>query len=258
MEDPREIVTAQSFRVAPELLGTPLASPRRRLAAVVLDAVFASLLAELLGGLVLVAAGLWCLWEARRGRGRTVLGSRPVLLGAAALFMLVGVVPLDDEGDKGPVRVVVSEPTEGPFGSEGPPKVEVKPRKEDCEDGWSASSLLRSALSTIGLSFGFAGFYFTAFTAWWGGHTPAKRLLRMRVVRLDGRPLDLWDSFGRLSGYTAGLATGLLGFAQVFWDPNRQAIQDKIAGTVVIRTNLPKHPVPPEPEPASGPQPPQA
>ena len=75
---------------------------------------------------------------------------------------------------------------------------------------------------------------------------------------LDGRPLDLWDSFGRLSGYTAGLATGLLGFAQVFWDPNRQAIQDKIAGTVVIRTNLPKHPVPHEPEPASGPQPPQA
>ncbi|HEX9737064.1 MAG TPA: hypothetical protein VGG06_34290 [Thermoanaerobaculia bacterium] len=30
------------------------------------------------------------------------------------------------------------------------------------------------------------------------------------------------------------LATGLLSFLQVFWDPNRQAVQDKMVGTVVV------------------------
>ncbi|MCW8832829.1 MAG: RDD family protein, partial [Colwellia sp.] len=47
-------------------------------------------------------------------------------------------------------------------------------------------------------------------------------------------PLSLWDSFGRYGGYGAGLATGLLGFIQIYWDPNRQAIHDKISATVVI------------------------
>ena len=32
----------------------------------------------------------------------------------------------------------------------------------------------------------------------------------------------------------AGLATGLLGFIQIYWDANRQAIHDKISATVVI------------------------
>ena len=35
-------------------------------------------------------------------------------------------------------------------------------------------------------------------------------------------------------GYAAGFATVLPGFAQVFWDANRQGIHDRIVGTVVI------------------------
>ena len=38
----------------------------------------------------------------------------------------------------------------------------------------------------------------------------------------------------RLRAASAGMATGLFGFLQVFWDPNRQAIQDKTAHTVVV------------------------
>ena len=30
------------------------------------------------------------------------------------------------------------------------------------------------------------------------------------------------------------MATGLLGFIQIYWDANRQAIHDKISATVVI------------------------
>ena len=41
--------------------------------------------------------------------------------------------------------------------------------------------------------------------------------------------------FERAGGYAAGFATGLLGFAQVYWDANRQAIHDRIVGTVVVR-----------------------
>jgi hypothetical protein len=58
------------------------------------------------------------------------------------------------------------------------------------------------------------------------------------VVALSGEPLGLLDCFGRYGGYGAGFATGLLGFLQIYWDPNRQAIQDKISATVVIKGNL--------------------
>lgn len=99
--------------------------------------------------------------------------------------------------------------------------------------------LIRSTANDFGLRIGWVGVYFTLFLTWWDGQTPGKRLLGMRVVRLDGSPLTLWLSFERFGGYAAGIATGLLGFAQVFWDPNRQAIQDRIAHTVVIRTRDP-------------------
>ena len=46
--------------------------------------------------------------------------------------------------------------------------------------------------------------------------------------------VGLWDCLERFAGYTAGLATGLLGFLQILWDANRQAVHDKIAGTVVL------------------------
>lgn len=93
---------------------------------------------------------------------------------------------------------------------------------------------LKGLIEEMGLGFGWAAFYFTMFTAIWHGQTPGKKLLSIRVIQLDGSPLSIWDSFGRYGGYGAGIATGLLGFAQIFWDPNRQAIHDKISSTVVI------------------------
>ena len=89
-------------------------------------------------------------------------------------------------------------------------------------------------LEDLGLGFGWAALYFSVFTAWWKGQTPGKRLTQIKVVKLDGKGLNLWESFGRYGGYGAGFATGLLGFMQVYWDPNRQAIQDKISETLVL------------------------
>ncbi|WP_412063617.1 RDD family protein [Rubrivirga sp. IMCC45206] len=111
-------------------------------------------------------------------------------------------------------------------------------RADDLQDQIDDPTFLRSlqALAAdFGLVLGWIGAYFTLTLAVWNGYTPGKRLLGIRVVRLDGRRLSLWAAFERFGGYVAGLVTGLLGFAQVLWDPNRQGVQDKIAGTAVVR-----------------------
>lgn len=105
---------------------------------------------------------------------------------------------------------------------------------------------LRGIAEDLGLGFGWGAVYFTVFLHWWKGRTPGKRLFGLRVVRLDGQPIGWWIAFERYGGYAAGFATGLLGFLQVFWDPNRQAIHDRLAATVVVmdgRPPLPTRPV---------------
>ena len=95
-------------------------------------------------------------------------------------------------------------------------------------------------LNDMGLGFGWAAFYFTVFTAWFDGQTLGKKLLGISVIQLDGSKITLWAAFGRYGGYAAGFTTGLLGFMQIFWDANRQAIQDKISATVVIDLRKPE------------------
>jgi len=86
----------------------------------------------------------------------------------------------------------------------------------------------------LGLGFGWFALYFTAFNVLGRGQTPGKRLLRIRILRLDNRPLSWWLAFERFGGYAASFSTGLLGFAQILWDRNRQGLHDKAVGTVVI------------------------
>lgn len=94
---------------------------------------------------------------------------------------------------------------------------------------------LWSFVDELGLGFGWGSVYLTIFMVWWKGQTVGKRMLNIRVLRLDGEPIGWFVAFERAGGYAAGFATGLLGFAQIWWDPNRQAIHDKIVGTVVIK-----------------------
>jgi hypothetical protein len=86
----------------------------------------------------------------------------------------------------------------------------------------------------LGFGFGWWTLYTTILLSWWNGQTVGKRLLGLRVMRLDGEPVNWWTAFERAGGYVAGFATGLLGFVQVYWDSNRQAIHDRIVGTVVV------------------------
>lgn len=90
-------------------------------------------------------------------------------------------------------------------------------------------------LDEMGLGIGWSGLYFTFLTAFFRGRTPGKRVLGIRVVRLDGGTLSYWASFERFGGYAASLFTGMEGFLRIIWDRNRQSLQDKLAETVVIR-----------------------
>ena len=95
----------------------------------------------------------------------------------------------------------------------------------------------------LGLTFGWGALYLATFTTMMKGQTPGKRLFGIRVLRLDGHPMGWFHAFERAGGYAAGVATGMLGFFQVFWDPNRQGIHDKVVATVVVREGAPKAPV---------------
>ena len=95
--------------------------------------------------------------------------------------------------------------------------------------GW-----LASRIESLGFGLGWWTRYFAILMPWMNGQTPGKRAAGVRVVRLDGPPVTWWHAFERAGGYAAGLATGTLGFVQIYWEPNRQAIHDKVAGTVVI------------------------
>jgi len=105
---------------------------------------------------------------------------------------------------------------------------------EDKDKSRSIVAWIKGFMSDMGLGFGWAAFYFTVFTAKFDGQTLGKKLLGIRVILLDGAKISLWAAFGRYGGYAAGFTTGLLGFMQIFWDANRQGIQDKISSTVVI------------------------
>lgn len=92
---------------------------------------------------------------------------------------------------------------------------------------------LTNSVDLIARFFG-AFAYFSVFTWKWKGQTPAKRLFRIGIVKIDGSPITFYNSLERASGYTASASIVLLGFVQYFWDRNAQTTHDKIAETVVI------------------------
>lgn len=81
--------------------------------------------------------------------------------------------------------------------------------------------------------------YFGLATWSWRGRTLGKRLLRIRVVSLSHERVTLWQSFERALGYGASALEAGFGFLQVLFHPNRQAVHDRIAETVVVWEGAP-------------------
>lgn len=123
-------------------------------------------------------------------------------------------------------------------------------KERDAAEEAAAAENWRERLRRFGLdfgvSYGWSLVYFTMLPVWWRGQTLGKRLFGLRIVEITGKPMTPLLSFKRFGGYLAGLATGGLGLVQLLWDPNRQALQDKAAHTVVIDERLPRRPVPME------------
>jgi uncharacterized RDD family membrane protein YckC len=67
------------------------------------------------------------------------------------------------------------------------------------------------------------------------GTTVGGIVFDLRVVRLDGRPVDWETAIVRALGCFLSLAVAGLGFIWIAFDANHQAWHDKIAGTVVVR-----------------------
>ncbi len=96
------------------------------------------------------------------------------------------------------------------------------------------------AILIIGVFLIFAS-YFILFEWLWNGQTPGKHLLKLRVIREDGRPLTLWEAIARnllricdaVPGFV--LPVYSVGLIVIFLSDRDQRLGDIFAGTVVIR-----------------------
>lgn len=96
------------------------------------------------------------------------------------------------------------------------------------------------ALMIVILFLIFAG-YFIFFEWLWNGQTPGKRLMKLRVIREDGRPITLWEAIARnllrifdaIPGFFLPIYS--IGLVSIFLSNRDQRIGDMFAGTVVIR-----------------------
>lgn len=103
------------------------------------------------------------------------------------------------------------------------------------------------ALMIIVLFLLFSG-YFIFFEWLWNGQTPGKRLLKLRVIRDDGRPVTLWESVARnllrifdaVPGFVIPIYS--IGLITIFLNNRDQRVGDIFAGTVVIRERIDEAP----------------
>jgi len=247
-------VSLETLRVDPALAGRRLAAWWQRAAGMAVDAVVLVVLSALAGpvlgfftGLTVAALGdravspariwgifRWVFW---------ILGGAVML--ASALLMTGR--PILRTGAFNVDRAVLQQAKQGELTLPPSPTYRQledyagrlatdNQRLRESVRGSSWLNVVADVSRTFGLTFGWAGVYFTLCTAWWRGRTVGKLFVGTRVVRLDGQRLTAMDTFTRYGGYAAGLATGLIGFARLLWDDNRRAIEDRIAGTVVVRT----------------------
>jgi uncharacterized RDD family membrane protein YckC len=95
-----------------------------------------------------------------------------------------------------------------------------------------------NALETVLLLliFGFQWCYFNVFEWLWNGQTPGKRLLRLRVIKVDGSPVSGIDVLLRnLSRPIDTLGPmGLIGLLMIFVSRKAQRLGDLMARTLVI------------------------
>jgi uncharacterized RDD family membrane protein YckC len=79
--------------------------------------------------------------------------------------------------------------------------------------------------------------YFVFFEAIWSGQTPGKRLLKLRVIQGDGRPITFFAALTRNLLRIADFIPGLysVGIVSIFASERAQRLGDFVANTFVIK-----------------------
>ena len=256
-----KVVTADTLTVAPAVLGQPLAEPWRRLAGMLVDLLavgLLSLLAKpflgvatgallivLLGNAAQAPAGLKIFRWICRGAGLVVIAFSALALGhvtslfSGRLHMNALTGPAESAAA---AETVVMPPNASraelqTAGQRLVAQVESlkKENRELRAAGNSWVGQTRGFVESMGVTFGWAGVYFTLITGVTGGRSLGKYLVRIRVLKVNGTPVKFFDAFIRQGGYVAGVAMGMIGFLKLLWEPNRQAVEDRIASTVVVK-----------------------
>jgi uncharacterized RDD family membrane protein YckC len=245
------------FHVVPDLVGAPLASPRRRLAAFAADYVI------LIVPTVIVAVG--AAWLALRIGDppalRTLIGMvasdraeraqqpdfmrrmTPLLVRYEADGVPCAVVTAVEEGDiERAAAALQGYDILVAYNLEETHKVVTKEKTITLRlDHMIPKGLRAIVLYSVG------ALYFALLTT--RGATLGKRMMGIRVVRLDGHRLTLMESLERFVGYLHIPGSLGLSLLDLWRDPNRRMPHDRVVHTAVIRV------VKPRPTPRPAPQP---
>ncbi|HNX51991.1 MAG TPA: RDD family protein, partial [Thermoanaerobaculaceae bacterium] len=87
--------------------------------------------------------------------------------------------------------------------------------------------------------FGLAAVYFTLLHTGRRGATLGKRVMGIRVTRLDGHRLSIPEGFERFAGYLHIPGSLGLSLLDLWHDPNRRLPHDRVAHTAVLRVRPP-------------------
>jgi uncharacterized RDD family membrane protein YckC len=134
-----------------------------------------------------------------------------------------------------------------------------------CSDIGPPPGFLWIYLTVIGAGVvtGITWFFYQAIAIGHWGRTLGMSWLKIRPIRIDGRPLSWGRAFGRSALFYLALLLGwigLLDFLWCLWDENRQCLHDKAVDSLVVvegdlspQSHLPSPPVtvtpPPTPPP---------
>lgn len=107
----------------------------------------------------------------------------------------------------------------------------------DIVNQWNLAAMLAQPAPTLVtvVSTIFAVGYHTFFLST-TGRTPGKAFMGLRVLTMDGRRLTVPQTLIRIFGYILSALPLYGGYLWVLLDDRRQALHDKLAGTIVIYT----------------------
>jgi uncharacterized RDD family membrane protein YckC len=80
--------------------------------------------------------------------------------------------------------------------------------------------------------------YFVLTTYFTNGQSMGKKILGIKIISIYHHRIGLWHCIERSLGYVASTLELGIGFFQVFWNPNRMTLHDKIGETMVIKTRV--------------------